>query len=150
MLAKRIAFGFGIALIFPVLLHYGVRTFSPPPNKSEFRIENYSKLYKDASLKEKENLFNKRNKLNFELKSYKNLFNKHLFFITVPFGILAIISGVFITNNAIGTGLIFGGIFSISNGYINYWSNLPDSLKFISLLIAFIILIGVGYKKLEN
>ena len=31
---------------------------------------------------------------------------------------------------AVGTGLMFGGLFSACNGYFNYWSQLADVLKF--------------------
>ena len=31
MLAKKIALGFGIAVIYPLMLYYGVSSFSPPP-----------------------------------------------------------------------------------------------------------------------
>jgi hypothetical protein len=31
---------------------------------------------------------------------------------------------------AIGTGLMFGGIFSVCDGYFNYWSKLSTQLKF--------------------
>src|SRR5882762_9641987 len=31
MLARQIAIGFGIAMIFPLLVYYGVATFNPPP-----------------------------------------------------------------------------------------------------------------------
>jgi hypothetical protein len=38
MLAKKIALGFGLAIIFPMMIHYGVSTFSPEP-----KFENYIK-----------------------------------------------------------------------------------------------------------
>ena len=42
------------------------------------------------------------------------------------------------------------GIFSICDGYFNYWSELADVLKFVSLLIAFILLLFLGYRRLEK
>jgi hypothetical protein len=45
---------------------------------------------------------------------------------------------------------MFGGIFSICDGYFNYWSELADVLKFLSLLIAFILLLFLGYRRLEK
>jgi hypothetical protein len=45
---------------------------------------------------------------------------------------------------------MFGGIFSVCDGYISYWSELSDALRFISLVVAFLVLIFVGYKKLEK
>ena len=45
---------------------------------------------------------------------------------------------------------MFGGIFSICDGYFNYWSELADWMRFLSLLSAFIVLLFVGYKKIEK
>jgi len=36
MLARQIAIGFGIAVIFPLLVYYGVATFYPPPNRADY------------------------------------------------------------------------------------------------------------------
>ncbi len=150
MLAKRFALGFGIAIILPLMLYYGVSTFSPEPKYSDYRIDNYYQKYKDASLEDKKALANKQEKLTLQLKVARKGFQQNLFFVMVPLGVLSIIIGAFITTNSIGAGLIFGGIFSMCNGYIRYWSELPDSLRFISLLFAFLVLIIVGYKKLES
>ena|SRR5580658_9861980 len=35
MLARQIAIGFGIAVIFPLLIYYGVATFHSPPKSPE-------------------------------------------------------------------------------------------------------------------
>jgi len=45
---------------------------------------------------------------------------------------------------------MFGGIFSVCDGYFNYWSELSAQPKFSSLLAAFIVLLVVGYRKLEK
>ncbi len=148
MLAKRFALGFGIAIILPLMFHYGVSTFSPSPKYSDYRIDNYHQDYEAAFGEKKIELAAKKKKMDLQFKSANKKFQQHLFFVAVPLGILSIIIGVFISSNAIGAGLIFGGIFSVSNGYINYWSELPDSLRFASLVVAFLILIIVGYKKL--
>ena len=59
-------------------------------------------------------------------------------------------AGAFLRRPAIGTGLMFGGIFSICDGYFNNWSKLADVLKFGSLLVAFGLLIFLGYRRLER
>jgi len=45
---------------------------------------------------------------------------------------------------------MFGGIFSVDDGYFNYWSELSAQPNFSSLLAAFIVLLVVGYRKLEK
>tara|TARA_Y100000031_G_scaffold85512_1_gene94174 strand:- start:166 stop:579 length:414 start_codon:yes stop_codon:yes gene_type:complete len=135
MLAKKIALGFGIAIIFPLMIHYGVCTFSPKPQWEDYNTSSYHQ----ATMGEKTTW-----------KEANKRFQTHLFYVAVPFGLTAIIVGTFLPIQAIGTGLMFGGIFSICNGYINYWNELPDSLRFISLLASFIVLVIVGTKKLTE
>jgi hypothetical protein len=139
MIAKKFALAFGIAIVFPAMIHYGVSTFSPEPRWQDYHvtalIDSNSAEYqkKDA-----------------EYKAAEKVFEKHLFSVAVPLGLITVIVGAFLGVPAIGTGLMFGGIFSVTDGYFNYWSELSPELKFLSLLAAFIVLLVVGYRKLER
>jgi hypothetical protein len=139
MLAKKFALAFGIAVVFPAMIHYGVATFSPEPRWQDYHvtplIDSNSAEYqkKDA-----------------EYRAAEKAFEKHLFAVAVPLGLIIVIVGAFLPIPAIGTGLMFGGIFSVCDGYFNYWSELSAQLKFFSLLAAFIVLLVVGYRKLEK
>tara|TARA_B100000315_G_scaffold253594_1_gene292700 strand:+ start:228 stop:686 length:459 start_codon:yes stop_codon:yes gene_type:complete len=150
MLAKKFALGFGLAIILPMMIHYGVSTFVEQPKWGDYQIRDYYQRHKDASPEEKKELQAKRDRLHDERKVKEKHFQKYLFFAAIPLGITAIIIGAFLPIQAIGTGLMFGGIFSVCDGYINYWSELSDGLRFISLVFAFIVLIVIGYKKLES
>jgi len=150
MLAKKFALGFGIAIILPMMIHYGVSTFVTQPKWEDYTIRNYYQRYDNASPEEKKELEAENDRLYEERREKEKHFQKYLFFVSVPLGIIAITTGAFLPIQAIGTGLMFGGIFSVCDGYICYWSELSDALRFISLLIAFIILIVIGYKKLEK
>jgi hypothetical protein len=68
----------------------------------------------------------------------------------IKLSLVALVVGAFLRLPAMGTGLMFGGIFSICDGYFNYWSELAPVLKFVSLLIAFILLLFLGYRRLEK
>ena len=150
MLAKKIALGFGIAIVFPMMLYYGVSAFSPPPDWRDYEVANFYERHERASVEEQKQMEAERTELEGQFMAESIQFQKRLFYVDVPFGIAAIITGALITLPAVGTGLIFGGILSITAGYIGYWNELPEPLRFISLLIAFIVLIFVGYKKLEK
>ena len=91
-----------------------------------------------------------KNQLEKRMEVENKRFSRHLFFVAVPLGILAIIVGAFISIQATGTGLMLGGIFCVSDGYFHYWLELPDPLKYGSILIAFIVFLLIGYKKLEK
>jgi hypothetical protein len=52
------------------------------------------------------------------------------FAVAVPLGLIALVVGAFLSLPAIGTRLMVGGLFSVCDGYFNYWSQLADVLKF--------------------
>ena len=80
MLAKKIALAFGIAIIFPMMIHYGVSTFSPQPKWKDYQIENYYEKHKRATPEEQEKLETERNKLEEQRDKAEKRFQKHLFF----------------------------------------------------------------------
>ncbi len=149
MLAKKIALGFGIAIVFPMMIHYGVSTFSLQPKWKDYQVENYYEKHKRATPAEQEKLEAEKNRLEKERRKAEKRFQRNLFFVVVPLGIIVIVVGAFLSTQAIGTGLMFGGIFSVCYGYFNYWSELVDPLKFASMLVAFVVFLFVGYNKIE-
>ncbi len=152
MLAKKFALGFGIAIILPMLVHYGVSTFSPAPkwqdryNYSSYHYQDYAK----ATPEQKAKMDNERKEKEKIWQQKEKIFQQHLFVVAVPVGIAAIILGAIAPIQAIGTGLMFGGIFSLIDGYACYWSELQDWMRFLSLLAAFAVLIFIGYRKLAK
>jgi hypothetical protein len=151
MLAKKFALGFGIAVIFPMMIHYGVATFVHEPKWQEYHnAEDYGVSGLNMSQEEKKDLAARRKQSQATWKRDQKQFQRTLFSVAAPLGIVAIILGSLITIQAIGTGLMFGGIFSVLDGYFNYWSELPDGARFVSLLLAFIVLIYIGWRKMAR
>jgi uncharacterized membrane protein YkgB len=150
MLAKKFALGFGIAVIFPVMIHYGVSTFVPAPKWQDY-YQTYSyQEEKEATPVEKAKIREQRKQSEEQRKMQEKRFQKALFLVTVPLGIATIIIGSLVLVNAIGAGLMFGGIFSLLDGYFVYWSQLADWMRFCSLLLAFSVLLFIGFRKLEK
>jgi len=150
MLAKKFALGFGIAIILPMLVHYGVSTFSPAPKWQDRYETNYYQRYQNATPEEKAKLDKERDAREKRWREKEKIFQKHLFLVAVPIGITTIILGAVSPIQAIGTGLMFGGIFTLVDGYCWYWSELQDWMRFLSLLAAFVVLIFIGYRKLAK
>lgn len=151
MLAKKFALGFGIAVILPLLVHYGVSTFSPRPKWEDYRSELYDyQKYQQATPEEKARIDQERKAHQEKRRKDEKRFARHLFFAATPVGIFAIVFGSLTPVQAVGTGLMFGGIFTLTEGYCMYWSELADWMRFLSLLAAFAILIFIGYRKLAG
>lgn len=80
----------------------------------------------------------------------RNKYDGNAFFILVIIGVAAVVAGVLIPVEAVGSGFLLGGIISILIGTVRNWSNLTDVLRFIILGVILAILIIIGYKKLRD
>lgn len=149
MLAKKFGFGFGIAILLPMLVHYGVSTFSPSPKWEDYYNRNYYQ-YQNATPEEKKVLQAEDNKRQEKFRQVRKTFERHLFYVATPVGIAAIVIGSTLAVQAIGAGLIFGGIFTLVDGYCWYWSELQDWIRFLSLLVAFVVLVYMGYTRMRD
>ena len=146
MLARQIAIGFGIAIIFPLLVYYGVSTFYAAPKATEY-LRPMPPLAKEATTEERKARFEEQQKQRAAYNAAAKDFGRVLIAIATPLGVAAVIIGAFMPIHAIGTGLILGGILSVGVGYWTYWQHLEDWMRFLSLLAGFAILIFVGYRR---
>jgi hypothetical protein len=155
MLARQIAIGFGIALIFPLLVYYGVAMFFPPPQSAGY-VEavilppNPTPEEKQKYLDQQRERQQEQQKRNEAYKAFAKDFARHLVIVATPLGVAAIFIGAYLALHAIGTGLIFGGIFTVTWGYWAYWQYLDNWVRFVSLLAGFAILLFVGYHRMSG
>src|SRR5713226_4040912 len=108
MLARQIAIGFGIAVIFPLLVYYGVRTFHPAPNRANY-FSAYVPPAPTATAQERKDYADKQRQERESYDTAAKAFARVLILVTTPLGVAAILIGAFLPIHAIGTGLIFGG-----------------------------------------
>ena len=142
MLARQLAIGFGIAIILPLLIYYGIRTVYPPPVMEQTPVaEQYNP---HATPEERRtNAQNQRNRQTAYSANAKE-FARVLIIVSTPIGIAAILAGAYVANVAVGTGLILGGILTVAHGYWGYWSYADDWLRFVSLILGLVVLLFVG------
>ena len=148
MIAKKFALAFGIAVVFPAMIHYGVSTFSHKPKWPDYMP--VALTAQNSTPEERQRREAEYARRQAEYRAAEKRFETHLFAVAVPVGLAALLTGTFLRAQATGTGLMFGGLFSVADGYFNYWSELSDALKFGSMLAAFLVLLVVGYAKLEG
>ena len=147
MLARQIAIGFGIAIIFPLLVFYGASTFYSAPKTQDFYRTNCPV---GASAEERKQCTEKQRMEREAYQAAAKEFSRRLVIVATPLGVAAILVGAYVTLYAIGTGLIFGGIFALGFGYWSYWQYLDDTMRFLSLLAGFAILLFVGYYRVTG
>lgn len=89
-----------------------------------------------------------------EFESASENYYKNLFLITLPLGIAIIILGALVFGlEAVGAGLMGGGVGTILYGVGGYWRYSDNLIKFLLSLIGLIIVIKVAYwfnKKFEG
>ncbi len=155
MLARQIAIGFGIAVIFPLLVYYGVASFYPPPEWPTYGpaaimppnpTPEERQKYMEQQQARQQDQQKRQEAYNIAAKD----FARHLVYISTPLGVAVILIGAYLPLYAIGTGLIIGGIFTVGCGYWGYWHYLADWVRFASLLAGFVILLFVGYYRIAG
>ena len=149
-MAKKIILGFGIAVVFVAVVHYGLYAFFPRPNWENYQIKNYWERYNGASLGEKVVLEREKNEKDNLFKEDRRRWAAKYFYIGLPIGILAVVIASLIRSPAVGSGLLAGGIIVLIKSYGHYWGHMPDISRFLSLCAVFIILVWVGYKRIER
>jgi len=75
-------------------------------------------------------------------------YNRTVFIIHVIAGVILILIGMYLKLDFVGTGFIYGGILNILTGVIRYFSEMSPILRFVTVLIALIIVVLVAVKKL--
>ena len=137
---RNISIGIAVMLLLPPITFVGTRLIIKEPSypSSYDKGENY---YKSEEYKT-------------ELASYqkgKKDFNKYFFYVSSVVGLMAIIAGAFVVPIPfLGMGFILGGTFCLISGYFFYWDSLNDIFKFISLLVALLILIISSFKLIKT
>ena len=70
-----------------------------------------------------------------------------MFWVGFPIGLAALVAGLFLRPVAVGTGLAFGGLCTLTAGCYSYWNDMGDALRFFSLLVVLAIVVAVGLLK---
>ena len=153
MLARKIILGFGFAVVVPLLVYYGVDIFYPAPDmKKHYEEMNRLEMEKlqDQSGTAKTQIQARRDGMQQAFDAQKEQSERVHFFIGAPLGILITLLGSFVRAQAIGGGLMLGGICTFTNGCYPYWTDLSRPGRFFILLVAFAVLLWIGYQRLAE
>jgi hypothetical protein len=143
MLALQLVIGVGIALLFPLLIYTGVAVIKAPPKPS-----NTTDLRRELTDEDKQFNRDQIDRKREELRRARVAYAKILFAVMAPAGLAAVIGGYLIGVNAIGIGLLTGGILCMVYGYAGYWEALPLWMRFVSILAGLLMLLFIGISHL--
>ena len=145
MLARHFVVGIGIALIFPMLVYYGFCSVVPAPRYEQY-YDPTLVLAPNSTPDERKAYYERRSEQAKHFQYDRARFAKKLIMVMAPIGIAAMLGGYFLGVNAIGTGLLVGGMIAVVYGYSGYWAFLYPWMRFSSLLAGFVILLLIGAK----
>jgi hypothetical protein len=80
----------------------------------------------------------------------RGLYNRDVFFILAPLGLVIVIIGIYLTVQYIGAGLMFGGLATMFYATVRYFSDMSKLLRALVLLVELLVIIYIGYKKIED
>ncbi|KKN25213.1 hypothetical protein LCGC14_0886940 [marine sediment metagenome] len=147
---KKFALGSAVALIFPVMVYYGIETFTDRPVYSDYiTIDETFKWDNNldrnsAEYKQKVIEYNKQKQAyNDAVESRANI----AFIVWLVLGVAAIAGGIFLTIPAVSTGFMWGGTFSVLAGYMEYLAYMSDAMMFASAVLALVGFVIMAYKK---
>jgi hypothetical protein len=142
MLALQLVIGVGIALLFPLLIYTGVAAIKAPPRSSDFLKHVRGGISEQEKRADEAQIRGERDALQVARIGYAKL----LFTVMAPAGLAAMLGGYFIGINAIGIGLLTGGILCSVYGYGGYWQALSQRVRFVSILAGLLMLLFIGMK----
>lgn len=172
---RHAAVALGLAIVLPLLAFYGLRTVTPEPDHTAYfadvgpmpsrladhEVCGHPQADPEACITPAERTARKAafEKADAErdaalaqatarYEAAKAAFAERLFLTATPLGLLAIVAAGLIRSATVGTGLILGGLGSITLGYFGYWDHMPDAWRFVSLLAALAVLLWLGWRKL--
>lgn len=159
-MAKKIALAMGIVVLLNVFFNVGVDTFMQPPEYEDF-CQDRTLLTQEACLEAEGEWVEDpvdesyggwcENHCWERYEEALEPYNRNAFIVLVGLGVLVLAAAMFVAMPAaVMNGLLYGGILSVVIGTMRYWENMDDYLRFIVSGLGLLILIAIGYKKLND
>jgi len=77
-------------------------------------------------------------------------YNRNIFLILLPIGLIVIILGLYLLVDYLGAGLMFAGLIIMFYATIRYFSDMSKILRAVVILIELLIIMWIGYKKISE
>jgi energy-coupling factor transporter transmembrane protein EcfT len=145
---KQLAVWLAITSLLPLVVWYGTAVVQPPPDDNAYdkqlRAIAEKEMDADDDIAKKEELRKQRDAIEAEQERQRGIFNRTVFWVAYPLGLVAFVVGSLITIQSVGSAVMFGGLSCLTTGCYSYWDKMDSSLRFGSLLIALAVVIVIG------
>ena len=90
-----------------------------------------------------------RQQLKEEYDVAREVYERNVFFANMIIGVIVLVVALFLSIEAVSSGLMGGAVMLIVYGSMRYWGELSDAWRTLMLGVALVGLIWLGYKKLK-
>ncbi len=171
---KKWAVAISIAIVFNLFVNYGVATFYPEPEYSDYCNEparaiplkeaaNCAEINVSQEMQEK--CGEKKGYLayrydsagcateaycetcNMEYDKVRKRYSGNIFVALLIAAVIALAAGVLVKKEAVSTGFLLAGLLGLIISATRYWTHLQDIYRFTLLGIVLATLVWLGYKK---
>ncbi len=77
-------------------------------------------------------------------------YNRNIFFVLLPIGLIVVILGLYLLVDYLGAGLMFAGLIIMFYATMRYFSDMSKVLRALVILIELLVIMWIGYKKIEH
>jgi len=85
-----------------------------------------------------------------EFNDAKQKYNRNIFFVLLPIGLIIVIIGIYLMVDYLGAGLMFAGLIVMFYATFRYFSDMSKTLRALVILIELLVIMWIGYMKIEN
>ncbi len=75
-------------------------------------------------------------------------YNRNIFFILLPIGLIIVVLGLYLLVDYLGAGLMFAGLIIMFYATMRYFSDMSKILRALVILIELLVIMWIGYKKI--
>ncbi len=178
MEAKKLAIVLAIAILLPLVIGLFIDAIYAEPKYENYCDETYPMMYKEPTstipcpetyaTQESQTCINQRGQPQFKYdenncqvfdkcdmcslgyEQDREVYNRNVFFILAPIGLLIIILGIYLTVDYLGAGLMFAGVITMFYATIRYFSDMSKLVRALVILVELLIIMWIAYKKIED
>jgi len=80
----------------------------------------------------------------------RSVYNRNLFLILAPLGLIVVLLGIYFTVDYLGAGMMLGGLITMFYATVRYFSDMSKMLRALVILVELLIIMWIGYKKIDD
>ena len=77
-------------------------------------------------------------------------YNRNIFFVLLPVGLIVVILGLYLLVDYLGAGLMFAGLIIMFYATMRYFSDMSKILRALVILVELLVIMWIGYKKIDD